>query len=594
MEKMTKRLTIEDTLFIVALVLGFGVRFLRLGIAPLSDFEANWALQALSIAQGKDVILGSQPGYVLLTSLTFFIFGNSNMLARFWPAIAGSILVGVPFLFRRSIGSKLALLAVYGLALDPGLVASSRFAGSPMIAIGFGSAAIGFWYVRRPIIAGVLGGIALLGGPAVILGASGIGLAMGAAWIFSRLRFIVWKPIFNTVLVRDSLWAIGISAGIVTLLILGTLFFRVPQGLGALAGGLPAYLNGWLDGSQVPSSRLMASLLVYQPLGLLFGIVAGIRGWIQNSNLLKWMSLWLIATLILVLVYPARQVMDLVWIILPLWILAASELSRHLEVDTWERLPAFGQAVLIIVLLVLAWINLAGLNLQGYDPQVYRLRLAVVGGVVALIGITTGLVTLGWSPVIAQRGLAWGLGLTLTVYVIAALWGVSQVRPNGEQELWLPAPATQQTGLLMNTLEDLADYYTGIPDSLDLVVTSPKPSVRWALRNFSQVRYLDVLGVGELPAAVISPGEDVSPKFSVAYRGQDFGWSVWPAWQGALPPNWPGWLAFREGPQNTDQIILWVRGDVFPGGMLVTPEQSGVSPAVDEPSEDMSLDGSLK
>ena len=591
---MTKRLTIEDTLFILALVVGFGVRFLRLGIAPLSDFEARWALQALSIAQGKDVVLGPQPGYILLTSLTFFVSGSSDMIARLWPAIAGGVLVAVPFLVRRSIGTKPALLAAFGLALDPGMVAASRIAGGPMIALGFGAAAIGFGYIRRPIIAGIFGGLALLGGPAILQGVSSVGLAIGIAWILSQLNLIEWEPIFESVHIRESLLALEISTGVVSLLVLGTLFFRVPQGLGALAGGVPAYLNGWLEGSQVPASRVLASVFVYQPLGLLFGFVAALRGWIRQNNLLKWMSLWFIAALIWVSVYPARQVMDLVWVILPLWILAASEISLHLQVNSWERLPAFGQAVLIVVLLVLAWINLAGLNLPGNDPQVYRLRLAVIGGVVTLIGITTGLVALGWSSVIAQRGLAWGLGMTLTVYVMAAVWGVSQVRPNGEQELWFPSPATEQAGLLMNTLEDLADYYTGIPDSLDLVVTSPKPSVRWALRNFNQARYQDVLGVGELPAAVITPGEDVSPKFSVAYRGQDFGWSVSPAWQGALPSNWPGWLAFREGPQNTDHIILWVRGDVFPGGELVTSEQSGESPSVGEPSENNNLDEPVK
>jgi hypothetical protein len=298
-----------------------------------------------------------------------------------------------------------------------------------------------------------------------------------------------------------------------------------------------------------------------------------VRGWVKKSKLLRWLSIWVLSSFTLVLVYPNREVGDLVWALLPLWSLASLEIARQLQSHEEERLPALGQATLVVVLIVLAWINLAGLNLSGVDEQVYRLRWAVIGGVLALIAITTGLVALGWSATIAQRGLAWGLGLSLSIYLAATLWSVSQLRANGEQELFSPPPATQQTELLMDTLGDLAEFRTGRRDTLDMVVTIQKPSVRWALRNWNELYFADTVAAGELPSAVLSSGEDPSPRFSVAYRGQDFAWSVHPAWDGALPPNWPNWLAFRGAPQRTEPIILWVRGDIVPGGTLATVEE---------------------
>ncbi len=127
-----------------------------------------------------------------------------------------------------------------------------------------------------------------------------------------------------------------------------------------------------------------------------------------------------------------------------------------------------------------------------------------------------------------------------------------------------------------------------------MVVISQKPSLRWAMRNWNQVRFADTLAVGELPSAVISSGEDVSPRFSVAYRGQDFAWSVYPNWGGALPQDWPRWLAFREAPQRTEQIILWVRGDVFPGGSLVVQEGDEGSSDRETPLEEGAIDESIR
>jgi len=55
------------------------------------------------------------------------------------------------------------------------------------------------------------------------------------------------------------------------------------------------------------------------------------------------------------------------------------------------------------------------------------------------------------------------------------------------------------------------------------------------------------------------------PALSAAYRGQDFVWSVYPGWTGALPPDLIGWFTFRQAPLQLESIILWARNDLFPG-----------------------------
>jgi hypothetical protein len=572
------RITIERILYTLALLLGLGFRLLQLGAAPLSDYEANWALQALDVSRGQPVNLGPAPGYVSLTGILFFLLGDSNAIARLLPALAGSLLVLLPLAFRGYLaryphGNLGGLILAFGLALDPGLVAASRLAGGPMLAAGFGLLALGFAYNRRPLLAGVLGGLALLSGPPVLLGALGLAVAWAASGLLADSALPATSRSAPDGYHPELARAGALAAG-GTILLAGTLFFRQPQGLGALAGTFPAFLAGWVNASGIPVSRLLAALLFYQPLALAFGLAAAVRGWISRERLPRGLSLWFGSALILALLFPGRQVTDLVWVLVPLWALAALELARQSEVFEWERLPALGQAILVFLLLSLAWINLAGLSQSGIDPQVLRLRWAVIGGTLFLGAVTTVLVALGWSVVIAQRGLAWGLAASFSLYLLSGTWGISQLRSNSPQELWSPPPTTHQAALLLDTLGDLSEWRTGQRGSLDIQVASESPSLRWALRNWEKVSFQPLPGPDEVPSVILRSGDESSPSLTVAYRGQDFAWWAYPDWPSGLPQDWPRWLVFRQGPQREEHIILWARGDLFPDGSLAPVEEN--------------------
>jgi hypothetical protein len=580
----TEYITIEKTLFILSILLAFWLRFWRLGGAPLSDFEASWALQALHLSRGDSLALGPSPGYVLLTGLTFFLFGNSDAFARFWPAIAGTLLVGLPWLLKNGspengvspiFGRPTALLLAFGLAIDPGLTALSRLAGGPMLALAFGLFALGFAYLKRPVWAGVFGGLALLGGPVALQGGLALILAWAAGQLISRIAELdTIGELRIAEIGLDHAARYGLIAAGGTVLLAGTLFLSFPRGLGALASVIPAYLSGWVAPSGVPASRLLAALSVYELLPLLFGLVAAVRGWSQKRALPAWLSLWAVFALVLVVLYPGRQMSDMSWVLVPLWGLAVIELARQVRIESSERLPAIGQAVLIFILLALGWLNLAGLSQAGGDLEILRLRWAVIFGTLALATVTTILVGLGWSTSAAQRGLTWGLGSVLVVYTLSNLWGVSQLRANGEQELWTVPPAIDQSQELQETLGDLSEWKTGRRDAIDILAVSPPPSLEWFLRSWEQVAFTTEIKGEGLPTVILAPESASSPSLAAAYRGQDFAWQVYPSWNGALPPDWASWLVFRKAPQQIEHIILWARADVFPGGTLVPDGES--------------------
>ena len=592
-----RKLNFESILYLIAILLGATLRFYNLGAAPLSDSEARWALQALAIANpgtASNITFGPQPAYILLTGALFSLFGASNFMARFWPALTGCLLILLPIAFRWRIGRIAALVLAFGLAIDPGLVTVSRQAGSPMMALSFTLWAIVFAISNLPTLTGISAGLALLSGTGIYTAAASLALAWA---LYKSLSMLNRKQEHQTVdfdekqeetalpdsqpfrLAQINTRRFVISAA-VTLLLAGTLFLRYPQGLSAWMEALPKYLAGWITPSGIPASRLLAALLFFEPLPLFFAAIAIVRILIakvsdaqQPNRFIIFFALWVASALLLVLVYPSRQVADLIWVIVPLWAIASIELAKIVPFKRVHPL-SLAQACLIFLLAGLIWITLGSTLLAvGSDTSWLGLRLIIVLGIVAMGVLTTILVAWGWSWEVSLTGLTWGLIAILLAYSTSLLWGATQLRPNLPQELWSPPPATGQAELLIRTIDDLSNWNEGFADEIDILSMVDLPSLRWALRNYHQIRFLADLPPDEQPAIIIGKVANDNPILNTAYRGQDFVWSISPGWQGALPEQVLRWFALREAPLQNELLIMWARSDLFQGETTNPPEQ---------------------
>jgi len=593
-----RRINSEIILYTLAIVLALSLRFYNLGASPLSDEEAKWAMQALQVAHsaltGGNFAIGPQPAYVFLTGVMFALFGSSNFLARFWPALAGTMLILLPVFLRSKLGRYAAIIMAFGLAIDPGLVTVSRQAGGPMMAVSFGLLALSLWIARNAVLSGSFTGLASMSGPAVFTG--GIGFAL--AWIagkFTPIRTGELYPshsasqegspdddiegsapdqeeVFPT---RVNIRWFYISASGVILLI-GTLFFRYPQGLVALFNTLPIYLQGWVVPSGVPALRLLAALLVFQPFALFFGFVGAAR-WLvdrfeeknRSGAALLIPIFWSIILLVMLLLYPARQVSDLAWVLVPLWALAAWELQRYLPKKGPSPISAI-LASFVFILYVLFWNTLIAFDQPLFNLGAIRVsfRAAVAAGIFAITVLTIILVTLGWSWRVAHCGLVWGTTAAFTLYLLSLTWGASQLRPNEPQELWSPGPGGGQAALFETTLNDLSARNVGYRHQIDILTTVDTPSMRWVLRNYPQAQFTAGLKMSELPSVIITRQEGEVPRLSTSYRGQDFVWWQQPGWSGVLPTPVLRWLTFREAEIKNEIVILWARSDLFPDGTL--------------------------
>ena len=574
-----KNIKVEQILYLLILIFAFGIRNLHINQVPLSEDEAGWALQALAVARGITPSFSPGPAYPILTGLTFFLFEDTNAYARIWPIIAGSCLVLFPYLIRSLIGRKAALIMAIGLAISPTLILYSRIADPRMMAVSFAMMAIGFSILRKPIIAGIFLGLMLLCGPTALYGLINLGIAWLIGTLLSNLK--VMEPI--SALIPISLNRRGLASAlfysIVVILVVGTLFFRFPSGIGAFAEILPSYLQEWIISSGTSLAKLLISLIIYNPVVFIFGVLAITQAWRTKDTLSQWLSIWAGISFLTVILQPGREVFSLVWFLIPLWALAATEIAKYFKLDGAEFLPSLGQALLIFLLMALGWLNLAGVASIGGVLEANQLRWAIIGGTIVLGGVTTLLIGLGWSMKTAQQGLVWGLLLGFGFYGVSLMWGVSQLRPNGVQELIGSSTVTTFSDDFRETLGDLSEWRTGMRNTLDVVLTTTSPSLRWEMRNWSNARFLPSVPVGDLPAVIINEEDQPSPNLAIGYRGQDFTWWQTPGWEGVLPENWPRWLVFRDAPVISSNIILWARGDLFPGGVL---GKAGDSGTVDE------------
>ncbi len=560
--------TLEHAFYALALAIAIGLRFVQLGVLPLSDYEAGWALQALRVIQGLKPAIGPNPAYVHLTAILFYIFGPTNFLARFWPALAGCALVLAAWPLRERIGRIPALVLAFGLAIDPGLVAMSRLAGGPMLAITCLVLTAQLWMAGRRAASGFFASLALLSGPSVWLGLVGLGLA----WAFgsglgrktpaqdgdktappepgpSPAHFRpqeMWQAIY---------WALG------TIIFGGSLFFLSPKGLPAFVASLGTFLQGWYTLSDVQIWRPLLALPAYEIMPVIFGIICAVRGILKKDTNILRLSIWALAALLLALIYPGKQTGDLVWALLPLWALTGLELGRHFDFAGKNLWEVTGTTAVLVAFVIFGWLNLASVTNMDLGNDVAHTRLWLLAAVILLIVLSMLLVGTGWSVAVARLGGVWGGVIVLTLFTIAMTTGAAGLRQPLTVELWQPEPPTGRVDVLLNVATQISDLNRGDAAQLPLtILNEDSPALHWLFRYW-QLQDVSSLAPDSTPALIITPSGDLS--LSVKYRGEPLVLHETGAWDKASASDLLKWFIYRQLPLQQDSVILWVRSDLM-------------------------------
>jgi hypothetical protein len=560
--------TLEHALYALALAIAVGLRFLHLGALPLSDYEADWALQSLRIAQGLKPAIGPNPAYVHLTAALVYIFGATNFLARFWPALAGCVLVLTPWLLRGRFGRIPTVILAFGLAIDPGLAALSHLAGGPMLAITSVVLTGLMWLNGHRAQAGLFAGLALLSGPSVWFGLLGLALAWAFVSAFGKMvpaqgekKAADREAGAGPARFRPDDLRVALLWGLGTLLVVGSLFVFSPKGLSAFAMSFAAFLRGWWTLSDVPLWQPLLALPAYEILPLALGIAGAVRGILKRDADSVRLGLWALVALVLALIYPGKQTGDLAWALLPLWALAALELSHHFDFAGHNLWEVAGTVTLVVAFLIFGWLNLASVTNMDLSTNLAHTRLGLLAAVLFLIVLSLLLVGTGWSAAVARLGGVWGGLITVTLFTIAMATGAAGLRQPLTSELWQPEPRAGRVDLILKVANQISDLNRGDADQLQLTVLNVNaPALRWLFRDW-QVQEVSELASDATPELMITPPGKLS--LSAEYRGEALVLREVADWDRATSADWLKWFVYRQMPLLREDVTLWVRSDLM-------------------------------
>jgi len=559
--RIVKKPIFHILILIAAFLLAVLFRFIRLGVIPLSNVEAGIALQALAVGQRGEAVFGEHVAYVGLTGLDIFVFEASNFLARFWPALFGALIVFVPFLFRDRIGHWPASILAVVLAITPEMVGLSRIIGTPMIAFVSLSLAFGLLLQRKPILSGAAFALALMGGSGFWTGILlfGIGLIVSEVFIGQRILIDLFGT-FKKGKFRNRFFL----AWFLTIAFVGTGFFLAPDGLSGVFSGSVNFIRGFGLGYSRPFILRPLALFAYSLPAILFGFWGGIRALILREKLDTGLLILALTGLLYLFIYPGATPVDIIWVTLPLWTLAARAVFFVWRYPENNRFVMMITAILVVIVLAFSLLALrAMINPTAVQNTQLVTFFALFGGLILLIALIL-LVTYGWSEEIALSGLMIGLAVVVLFGMVSISVRSTGLNTEETFELWYPEEPQLSTRWLKISTNRVLDWNNRRSTPLEIsIVDLRTQGMRWAMQEYDDVSFVPYSPPTMQPGILIS---DImtQPDISNSYRGQDLIWARKALWEQMSVMQYLNWIITREAPSTNEEIIFWVRTDLMP------------------------------
>ncbi len=450
------------------------------------------------------------------------------------------------------------------LAISPEMVGLARIVGSPMMAMVFLIAALGFWLGGKPILAGMSLALGLMSGPGFWVGVVLIGLSLAlVAWLAGG-QDMLSQAIAGR---QKTHWTHFGLAFAVTLLVVGTGFFLAPAGLSGIFSGLVDFILGFGQSRTASAGLIPFALLAYGAGAVVFGLWGGIRGLLIKSRLDLFLFIWAGLALVFLLVYPASRPADVIWVTLPLWVLSARVAAFAWRKPESARLVAAIGALMVVV--VFAFMLLAVRTLVSPNlPQAQQINylIALVGGVVLVVAVIF-LVSYGWSEEVARASLLLGLAVIFSAGMVSVSVNSTGIGPETPYTLWYPEETVLTPEWLTVTIDRTLVWNARGTEPVSIAVAGlDSPGLRWALRHYEPLDFVPFVPPQTQPGVVLT-AFGVIPEISHGYQGQSLVWARTVPWRGLTSGQYLTWLITREAPTIPQEVILWVRTDLMPGGL---------------------------
>jgi uncharacterized protein (TIGR03663 family) len=567
-------LTVEVALYILIGMIAAGLRFYALGAQPLRESEAAQALAAWQFSQGNfEGAAGYSPLLFLGNVFTFFLLGASNALARWVPALSGTLLSILPYFLRRRLGRSAALVASILLAFSPSTLFFSRCLGGPIVVaacvltmlVGF----FGYLDSKQPkyaYLTAVALALSLSTAPLIytfILIFGTFLLLLGLVYRLAEVD-MGWSAVlaaWRTARGEKALLKNAALVWVVVLVLVCTAFLLNFAGLPAALDFLPAWLAqlGPQPGSQ-PWYYDLQLLVLYEPLLLVFGLIGLVYHYLRQRDILTTFLLyWTVAAAVISALSGQRAPGNVLLLVLPLALLASLLLGRLgdqvAQVATWGAEGLF--VALSLPVVVFFAIRLADYASSGQTIFLFQMVLAAL-----LFSVLVALcwMWLGRGPALRCGGII--LLLVLAMLTVGLSVGLNYHRAADPREPMVTEATSPSMVDLVTTLERVSSHQEGDPHVIAVTVEEATgPILAWQLRDFTNTRFVEQLSASIETPVVITLAEEEEPTLGGSYVGQDFALQVTWNPQGLTRTERVRWLLYREAPTpvKSRDVVLWVR-----------------------------------
>lgn len=559
-------------LWVCLLVAALLLRLAALNAVPLSPDETLIALPALDAARGAGwPESNASPLLLVGNALLFFLFGPGDGIARLLPALAGTALVAVPWLWRRRLGEVGALAAAALLTCSPiALFASRRLDGAIVGVLGIALLLSAWLYPdqeERPVP-----GLAVLG---LALGLTGgaagydlflAGLAAGLAY-----RWIGVGEAPRPTLAAASMTGRVLVSGLGGALIIATGLGWRWNGWGSLGNGFATWFAEWQQSSTAyPVPFLLA---LYEPLTLLLALIALLQGILSKETQAGAphtlaLGLWTLLATLLPTLRPGAAGTAAVAAVFPLALLAGQEVRRLVEsAYRWSWLPEGLQGGVTFVMWGYLGIQLAYHAARGIGslPEIMLAVLTLVFQLLLFMGFTA---LFGGRS--AAHGLLLGTAAVMLLIQGAFGWGLTFLRTGDPAEPLVSQATATDLRALRQMVDDFGRVLGRPGEEIDVALVAGDAATtavtRWALRDLSRLQ----VTAGWPTAAstlIVAPTNVVPPANATPWRGIAFTAIVQPP--GTLPACTSlrppvcraplAWYLYRRLPLSPqrEQIVLW-------------------------------------
>jgi len=517
---------------------------------------------------GAASIRGHSPLLFHGTTLFYALFGVGDYVARLVPALAGTLMVGLPYLLRPRLGRRGALLAATFLAVSPSFLFFSRQLNGDIVAAAACLALVAgiFAYVDqgRPwqlYVAAAALAIALLASGAtyttlLVLGGLGV-----ATLVRSRLASEEKPPPPAWFARRPgpeiSRRATGVFAA--TLLLLSTGLLVNLHGIQATLDLISLWIAQFQPVSVGQLWHYYLSLLVAYELPLLVFGLLGACYLSRRDTFFAFLASWFAVSLALYSMMGTRPASGILQILLPLILLAsrcAGDLLRRLDRGgqwLWGRLTL---VVSVPVLFHLVMQMAAfGNPLNPGDPRHLALALLSIFFLICVV-LVVGVLSMDWRTSLLSGGLV--VLVALASLAVHSSWRLNYHQPGNPREIIVEEPTSPDVRHLAQAIEDFSNQQERQRHGVSITVTGDEdPILSWYLRSFAHLRFVSG-ALSDPTPVVITPLAET--EYLEDYRGARF--RIRSSRQVADLPahDLVNWFLFRESlqPLAHRDVVMWV------------------------------------